>query len=261
MSIVFDRAVEYYDQTRALAPEIMDAALDALVRETGIPLDARVLEIGVGTGRIALPLAERVGRVFGIDLSLAMMEVLRRKPGSERIRIAQANAVALPLPAEIFDLAYGVHVLHLVSGWQLAVREVMRTLKPHGCFAVSFHRRVPDSPNARIRQLMREYALEYGIDARRPGAPSEDVIYEELLKWDPASRLVEVASWRESDTPRAILQELDRQIFSETWQIPREVLDRIIPRLREWAVATYGSLDAPVESPYDFRWLIVRKQG
>lgn len=260
MSLVFDRAVDYYDQTRALDPAILNAALDALRRETRLTLGSSVLEVGAGTGRFALPLAERFGHAFGIDLSLPMMEVLRRKPGWERVRLAQADAVSLPFRAAAFDLIFGVHVLHLVSGWERAVGEAMRVLKPRGHFAVSFHRRVPASPNAMLRRLMRVYALEYGIDTSRPGAPSEEAIFEELSKWDPAARIIEVQSWQEADTPRAILGELDRQIFSETWLIPREVMDKVMLRLREWAAAYYGSLDAPIESPYDFRWLIVQKR-
>ncbi len=44
-----------------------------------------VLELGIGTGRIALPLAERGLEVHGIDASKAMLERLREKPGGERI--------------------------------------------------------------------------------------------------------------------------------------------------------------------------------
>src|SRR5438552_3071461 len=112
MSIVFDRAVEYYDQTRAAPPERHRELIDTLIRETGVQRDDRVLEIGIGTGRIALSVAEHVKRIVGIDLSQEMMGVLRRKQAASNalIDLAQANAVYLPFPDNTFDLTYAVHV-------------------------------------------------------------------------------------------------------------------------------------------------------
>ena len=51
------------------------------------PDDGDALELGIGTGRIALPLAQRGVRVHGIDLSEAMVARLRAKPGAERIDV------------------------------------------------------------------------------------------------------------------------------------------------------------------------------
>src|SRR4029453_11490210 len=46
-----------------------------------------VLELGIGTGRLALPLAERGVRISGVDSSPAMIDVLRTKPGGDRIPV------------------------------------------------------------------------------------------------------------------------------------------------------------------------------
>ena len=64
MSIVFDRAISFYDQTRALDPSVMDKAMDVLAQQTGLTKQSQVLEIGVGTGRIAIPMSEHVGHVY-----------------------------------------------------------------------------------------------------------------------------------------------------------------------------------------------------
>jgi predicted TPR repeat methyltransferase len=50
-----------------------------------------VLELGIGTGRIGLPLAERGLEVVGIDTSQAMVQKLREKPGGDEIRVAQGS--------------------------------------------------------------------------------------------------------------------------------------------------------------------------
>lgn len=260
MSLVFDRAVEFYDRTRALPPEIMKPAIDALVREMATGQDSRVLELGVGTGRVALPVVTEIGRVFGIDLSVAMMEVLRRKENARLVRLAQADATALPFPSEIFRAIYAVHVLHLVSGWQDAVREVMRVLERGGRFVINFHRRDTASPNVLIRRQLRAVAKEFGIDLKRPGAQSEDEIFQEIQKWDPHARIVEIAEWTEDETAGNILDGINRQIYSETWAIPRDLMEQITPRLEQWAIESFGSLDAKITMPYSFRWLVVQKQ-
>jgi 16S rRNA A1518/A1519 N6-dimethyltransferase RsmA/KsgA/DIM1 with predicted DNA glycosylase/AP lyase activity len=53
----------------------------------GLAGDGGALELGVGTGRIALPLARRGVRVHGIDLSEAMVAKLQAKPGGDRIEV------------------------------------------------------------------------------------------------------------------------------------------------------------------------------
>ena len=58
---------------------VVDPAVDFLA---GLAGHGAVLELGIGTGRIALPLARRGLRVHGIDLSEAMVARLRAKPGA-----------------------------------------------------------------------------------------------------------------------------------------------------------------------------------
>ncbi len=73
-----------YDESSAFAPEIVDPTVDFLAN---LAADGPALEFGIGTGRIAIPLAERGVPVHGIDLSAAMTERLHAKPGGERIDV------------------------------------------------------------------------------------------------------------------------------------------------------------------------------
>jgi SAM-dependent methyltransferase len=57
-----------------------------------------VLELAIGTGRIALPLAARGIRVDGVDISPAMIAQLRAKPGSEEISVTVGNFADVPVP-------------------------------------------------------------------------------------------------------------------------------------------------------------------
>ncbi len=72
-SLAFDRAVAYYDRTRAIPRSVQEKITDSLIQQVGGDRGAGFLEVGIGTGRISRPLLERGYRVVGIDLSLAMM--------------------------------------------------------------------------------------------------------------------------------------------------------------------------------------------
>src|ERR1700736_3898039 len=75
-----------YDESAAdqFAPAVIDPVVDFLADLAG---QGAALELGIGTGRIALPLAKRGVRVQGIDLSAAMVAKLRAKPGARAIGV------------------------------------------------------------------------------------------------------------------------------------------------------------------------------
>lgn len=92
----FAEIAAVYDRTHAasFAPTVVDPMVDVLV---GLADGGAALEMAIGTGRVALPLAARGVPVTGIELSAAMVEQLRRKPGGAEIPvvigdIAEASA-------------------------------------------------------------------------------------------------------------------------------------------------------------------------
>src|SRR3712207_2842194 len=83
-------------------PEAVDPVVDFLAELAG---DGPALELGIGTGRIALPLAQRGVRVHGIDLSEAMVARLRAKPGGDQLGVTIGD-FATTRVAGRFSLAY-----------------------------------------------------------------------------------------------------------------------------------------------------------
>src|ERR1700730_16859108 len=106
----FDRVADIYDKTRALPPDIMEKVLDAMERT--LSSGKRTIEVGVGTGRFAIPLQRRGVDVLGIDISRAMLAKARAKGGGD---VMLADALEMPFRDGAFENAIAIHVLHLVN--------------------------------------------------------------------------------------------------------------------------------------------------
>jgi SAM-dependent methyltransferase len=138
------RVAERYDESTAdmFDPAVLDPAVDFLA---GLAGDGAALELGIGTGRVALPLAARGIRVHGIDLSEAMVARLRAKPGADRVGVTIGDFATTKVDGR-FSLAYLVFntIMNLTTqDEQVACfGNVADHLEPGGCFVVEVM--VPD---------------------------------------------------------------------------------------------------------------------
>ena len=105
----------------------------------------RALELGIGTGRIALPLSAKGIEVHGIDAANSMISRLQAKPGSDRITVTQGNFADVPVTGK-FELVYIVfNTFFALSSQDEQVRcfrNVAAHLSPGGCFVIEAF--VPD---------------------------------------------------------------------------------------------------------------------
>jgi SAM-dependent methyltransferase len=137
--IYFDgRIAKAYDALWAdsFAPAVVDQAVNFLAELAGT---GAALELGIGTGRIALPLSQRGVRVHGIELSPAMVEQLQAKPGTESIGVTIGD-FATTRVAGTFNLAYLVRntIMNLTTQDEQVecFRNVAAHLEPGGCFVI-----------------------------------------------------------------------------------------------------------------------------
>jgi SAM-dependent methyltransferase len=127
-----------YDETSdpMFDPDVVGSTVDFLAELAG---GGRALELGVGTGRIALPLAARGVEVHGIDLSSAMVSRLRAKPGGEGIVVTIGDFATAKVDGT-FRIAYLVFntIMNLTSqAAQVACfRNVAEHLEAGGCFVI-----------------------------------------------------------------------------------------------------------------------------
>jgi SAM-dependent methyltransferase len=134
-----ERIAEVYDEQHGH----LDASGVELLAE--LARGGRALELGVGTGRLALPLAERGVEVHGIDASPAMVERLRAKPGGGGVKVTVGDFADVSVEGE-FALVYVVFNTFFVLLTQdeqvRCFRNVAARLTPDGLFLVEAF--VPD---------------------------------------------------------------------------------------------------------------------
>ncbi len=98
----------------------------------------KILEVGVGTGRIAAHIAGKGAEVVGVDISEGMLRECRermRRLQQQRVHVARADGLRLPFESHVFDGCVCINVLSHVPDYRGVLAEIARTLSDKG-FAV-----------------------------------------------------------------------------------------------------------------------------
>ena len=152
-SLSFERVAECYDATRG--GEERGGAFATGIRPW-LPDDGPILEIGVGTGAVAVALRRAGLDVIGVDLSPGMLAKALDRIGP---RVAVADAHRLPIVTGSMAAVYATWVLHVVADPSAVLAEVARVLRPGGTFVGS----VPNAFRLKNRLLFltgREFELD-----------------------------------------------------------------------------------------------------
>ena len=166
-------AATYDDSSEIFGPGVVDAVAGVLA---GLAGRGRALELGIGTGRIALPLARCGVPVHGIDLSRAMVARLRAKPGGDAIPVTIGDFATTRVDGT-FSLAYLVfNTINNLTTQEEQVacfRNAAAHLEPGGCFVIEV--RVPDlrrfAGTGRVAVARKPGTL--GFLLVRPGHPGD----------------------------------------------------------------------------------------
>lgn len=214
--ISFDRVAREYDATRGLPPEVATVGVAGLsARLAG----DRLLEVGVGTGRWAVPLRQAGVPVFGVDVGREMLRVGVSRGFSE---VARADATRLPFRDGAFPQVSSHHRLHLIRDWRTALTEIARV----GWQSyLSLLERGAERPD-----LSAEYAARAEAAGHPVGAPglSERELAQRL---DP-DRLTVLGEWDWTRTAEEQLRPIQRRLFRDTWATPEPLHQRIVADLR-----------------------------
>ena len=215
--VSFDRIADVYDETRALPPTPMAKAISFLAEELQ---GKRVLEIGVGTGRYAVPLQKSGVEVVGVDIAARMVARGLEKGLRD---IVFADGARLPFRDGSFDAVTSNHVLHLVPDWRTVLREAERVLRPAGVYFSLFERYKETTLSDEYRALLRAA----GYERTDPGLHERN-----LPKLVPPARVVRVARWTEIASADKILEEMERKLYAFMWKVPEDLHEKALSILR-----------------------------
>lgn len=205
-SVSFDRVADVYDETRG--DEARGGRLARDIAEFLAP--GPVIEVGVGTGVVALGLRDLGREVVGVDLSLAMLARARARLGHV---VAAGDASALPVASGAFANVVFVHLLHLVGDMEAAIADASRVLRPGGRL-IAAHGMPETEPNElspvvapiqRLRGRRVDSAEAVAVAGSRAG-----------LRAVAAGHTTPAVS---EEAPRSLADQFERRVFSWMWPI------------------------------------------
>ncbi len=266
-SLGFDRAAPRYDATRGYAPEVAEQIGASIIKAAAAPPDARFLEVGVGTGRIAMPIARQGYDYTGVDISALMLDRLRAKAAELqqsasgaaplRLQLVTADMTAPSFPAGAFDVVVAVHVFHLMRAWKQAIDEALRVLRPGGVFLHCWDERLSGGEPLQERwvQMVRELGGEVGI----LGAERRSAVTDYLREQGFSVEVLRTVVWETQESPREAFEYIAQRVWSRTWLVPDDIFAASIQRLESWATNRYGATYT-TPRPHSYQFVISRTQ-
>jgi len=250
-SVAFDRAAEYYDRTRGLTAEGMRKTIDLL---SGELVDrGRVLEVGVGTGQLALPLHEAGIPVVGLDLARPMMDKLVEKAGGRSpLPLIQADATRMPIRDHAFGGVYLRWVLHLIPDWRGAIAELVRVVRPGGVLLTSI-----GGHGGRNSEIQNRFAELTGVSIEPPGLrlAGYDQLDDAAATLGLIRRDLPPLGDVERDGLDVFMDGIANNMYSWTWKVEDpDLLARTAAEVRRWAEDKYGPLDQIPLEEYELVW-------
>lgn len=251
------RVADQYDALRGHPP--------AVARQVGVALAAalggcgHVLEPGVGTGRIALPLIEAGCEVTGVDLSADMLAALAGH-ALPRLHLVRGDITRLPFAPASFDAAVCVHVLHLVDS-RTVLQSLLRLLRPGGSILLGRDWVDPDSFAGQLRNAFRQAVVDLADSVDFPTGARGLVQQALELGAEPVAEGTEetAVEWQTPLSPRQVLEGIRSRDDAESWVLPDTLLARVMARLDDFAAVHWPALDAtqPVSRRFVFSRLRV----
>jgi len=221
----------------------------AVAAESGA--SARVLELGVGTGRIALPVALAGCPVTGIDLSADMLATLQRQlpvAGAAPVDLVRGTITSLPFRDDVFDAAMATHVLHLVPDWKAVLGDLVRVVRDGGAVLLGRDWVDPASMAGQIRMAFRQAVMQAGFGTAAPagGKPLADALLAagaQPVRVGPQELVA--AEWQAEVSPAQVLDGIRSRDDAESWVLPDEILGPVVATLDRFAASQWPETKTP----------------
>lgn len=212
-----------------------------------------MLELGVGTGRIALPVAAAGCEIVGIDLSAEMLAGLRQHLRDEPaargapLQLVRGDISRLPFRGASFDAAMATHVLHLVPRWQSTLEQMVALLKPGGQVLLGRDWVDPEGMAGKLRMAFRQAVMARGMGLVAPagGKAVLDCLLVQGARPERAGPAEFVAAeWTAQASPRQVLDGIRSRDDAESWVLPDEALRAVVAELEAFVAREWPDPDA-----------------
>lgn len=241
-SVRFDRAADFYDESRGYDEPLARATTELLAAE--LRDRGSVLEVGVGTGLIALPMYEAGIPMLGLDISAPMVAKLVEKAGGRApFPLLLGDATSLPFADAALDAGLIRWVLHLIEDWRGVVAELVRVVRPGGVLLI--HLGTYGGPRDEIHSRF-EQVVGIPVDPVGIGWHQEEELDAEVARHGGRLRILPPLTDRREEPLSEFLDGIERNLYSWTWPVPDDVRRGAVRELRPWAEERFGPLDRPL---------------
>jgi len=251
---------DLYDETRVFDQGCFDAALDWLVDRFPPQRFSNVFYPGIGTGRVAIPLAEKGYRITGVDISAKMLALLERRLRQMEqtlpISLHKADVTELPFGTATFDMVFAVHLFYFIGNWQKAVDEMMRVLENDRPLILMHTGTGAEMPF--LNERYRELCSGQGFVIKDVGVKSNREVVEYLEKGGyHAEWIRDRWQWTSHIRPDIALEYIRSRAYSFTVSVPDEVHSEALNRLESEVMQQFGGLEIAVEVPNQIYLVVV----
>lgn len=213
-----------------------------LVDEVAAGYSLRIIEPGIGTGRIALPLAAMGHHVKGTDISQPMLDACQHSASQLSITnhfdLCLADAMDLPVADQEFDLGIIAQVLYLIPDWPAVFDELARVVKPGGHVIHLTEPTTENEPLALWSSTWREMIEATGY-RHLAQSPSEDDIHAEFLRRWPDVQVRELASWTFGQTVAEATRDYANRLRPLYTSVSEDEFNRVVAEFLGWADETF----------------------
>src|SRR5580704_122073 len=198
--------VDFYDQTRSWPPNITMMWRESIVARLGNA--ANILDLGVGTGRLAIELRREAPNVVGLDFSFPMLSRFSRKQREikDKVPLIQGDATMLPFHESSFDCVLTTHLWPFVAEWHRGLSEVCRVLRRSGLLIDTEGGPTFEGLRGELHDAWQRALVRRGVVARYPGPQSRHA-FEKALRELCARKVghISIATWSESKQVKELL--------------------------------------------------------
>ncbi|MBT7990589.1 MAG: class I SAM-dependent methyltransferase [Anaerolineae bacterium] len=262
-SLSFDQLVESYDKTRGFDNDCFTSALDFLSEQFPSTLYPKVFEPGIGTGRIAIPLAGRGYEISGIDISAEMLALLKKHLNSidlsSQVSYEIGDTTHLPFPDSTFDIAIAVHLFYFIHEWEKAADELLRVVKPQGSIVLMHTGMGAEVPslNARYKELCADQGCV--IESVGVKGTGEVVDYYSEIGCSVAW-IKDRWKWVSHITLEEAIHYIETRSYSFTTVASDEIHDTAVERLKSEMTSRFCTLDHQVDTPNQIYFVFIRRE-